>query len=245
MDTFGLLAECLTDADRESRARARSLRGRSMAIAVAIETALAGALLIWPLMHLGVLGQAPDLLPRPIFFTPHPAPVFGDRATTTSPHLGPVFQTLNFHPAIAAHPSREANGVDAPPGFGPTGDTETGGQFIDLGGSEARANLRPPAHPAEAKLPRVSVGVMDAMLIERVEPEYPPIARAMRLAGTVRLHAIIGTDGSVRQLRVNEGNPILAQAALAAVRQWRYRPTLLGGVPVEVETYITVNFVLQ
>lgn len=86
---------------------------------------------------------------------------------------------------------------------------------------------------------------MGAMLIARVDPEYPKIAQQMRLTGTVRLHAIIGTDGGVREVRVIEGSPILAQAALAAVRQWRYRPTLLGGSPVEVETYITVNFVLQ
>jgi protein TonB len=57
--------------------------------------------------------------------------------------------------------------------------------------------------------------------------------------------AVIGTDGEVHSLEVLSGNPILAQAALAAVRQWRYRPTLLSGQPVEVETQITVNFVLE
>lgn len=86
---------------------------------------------------------------------------------------------------------------------------------------------------------------MDAMLIEKVQPDYPLIAKAMHLAGTVRLHAIIGTDGHVRELRVVEGNPILAGAALAAARQWRYRPTMFGKEPVEVETNIVVNFVLQ
>lgn len=70
------------------------------------------------------------------------------------------------------------------------------------------------------------------------------IARTLHLSGTVRLRAIIATDGSVQNLEVLSGHPILAQAAKDAVRQWRYRPTLLSGVPVEVETYITVNFVL-
>ena len=67
----------------------------------------------------------------------------------------------------------------------------------------------------------------------------------MRLSGEVRLRAIIATDGSVRELTLLSGNPLLAQAAMAAVREWRYRPTLLNGQAVAVETYITVNFVMD
>ena len=66
----------------------------------------------------------------------------------------------------------------------------------------------------------------------------------MHLSGTVRLRAIIATDGSIQHLEVLSGSEILARAAVDAVRQWRYRPTLLSGVPVEIETYITVTFVL-
>jgi periplasmic protein TonB len=90
----------------------------------------------------------------------------------------------------------------------------------------------------------MSEGVMESALIHRVEPIYPQIARNLHLSGTVRLRAIIATDGSVQNLEVLSGHPILARAAKDAVSQWRYRPTLLSGVPVEVETYITVNFVL-
>jgi protein TonB len=86
---------------------------------------------------------------------------------------------------------------------------------------------------------------MDGSLIHRVEPDYPRIAIITRLSGTVVLRATIGTDGEVHGIEVLSGNPILAEAARAAVRQWRYRPTLLDGQPVEVETQITVNFVLQ
>jgi TonB family protein len=67
----------------------------------------------------------------------------------------------------------------------------------------------------------------------------------MHLQGTVRLRAIIGKDGSVSELEVLSGNPILVQAAVAAVREWRYRPTRLNNEAVEVETYITVTFVLE
>jgi protein TonB len=67
----------------------------------------------------------------------------------------------------------------------------------------------------------------------------------MHLSGQVILHAIIGTDGGVRQLQIASGNTILEQSALAAVREWRYQPTRLSGQPVEVETTITVNFILE
>ena len=86
---------------------------------------------------------------------------------------------------------------------------------------------------------------MAAMLVNHVDPQYPPIARAAHISGVVHLHAIIGKDGTVRELQIVDGNPLLAQAAKAAVQNWRYRPTRLNGEPVEVETYIAVNFVLN
>ena len=83
---------------------------------------------------------------------------------------------------------------------------------------------------------------MDALLLHRVEPEYPNIAITMHLSGTVQLRAIIGTDGAIQNIQVVSGNPILANAAVAAVKRWRYQPTRLSGKPVEVETLITVQF---
>lgn len=82
------------------------------------------------------------------------------------------------------------------------------------------------------------------MLIHRIEPQYPAIAKIARVSGTVELRAIIGRDGSVSSIEVLSGNPLLARAAVEAARQWRYRPTILDGEAVEVETRITVNFVL-
>lgn len=82
------------------------------------------------------------------------------------------------------------------------------------------------------------------MLIHRIEPQYPAIARIARVSGSVELRAIIGRDGSVSSIEVLSGNPLLARAAVEAARQWRYRPTFLDGEAVEVETRITVNFVL-
>ena len=94
--------------------------------------------------------------------------------------------------------------------------------------------------------PRVRVGgaVQAAKIINRVQPTYPPLARQTRISGTVKLHAIIGKDGTVQSLQVIAGHPLLVQSALDAVRQWRYQPTLLNNEPVDVDTEIDVIFSL-
>jgi periplasmic protein TonB len=92
---------------------------------------------------------------------------------------------------------------------------------------------------------RVSGPIQQAQLISRVEPRYPAIAVQTKTEGTVVLHAIISRDGRITALEVVSGHPLLVQAALDAVRQWRYRPTYLGGEAVEVETSITVTFRLS
>jgi TonB family protein len=84
-----------------------------------------------------------------------------------------------------------------------------------------------------------------AKLIKRVEPTYPPLARQTRISGTVRLHAIIGKDGAVQEVEVVSGHPLLLQAAMNAVKQWVYQPTLLDGKPVKVDTTVDVIFFLN
>jgi protein TonB len=91
---------------------------------------------------------------------------------------------------------------------------------------------------------RVGGGVEGARLTYSPHPVYPPLAKAARSEGIVKLEAIIGADGGIRNLRIVSGPPLLAGAALSAVRQWRYEPTLLNGVAVEVVTEIAVNFSL-
>lgn len=83
------------------------------------------------------------------------------------------------------------------------------------------------------------------MLVVRVEPQYPVLARQIRLEGTVQIRAIIARDGSVQSLEVLSGHLLLAKAARDAILQWRYRPTLLRGQPIEVETLVTVRFKMQ
>jgi protein TonB len=108
-------------------------------------------------------------------------------------------------------------------------------------------NLAPPAavpRPSSSGPLRVSQGVAQGFLVDQVKPVYPPLARQARVQGAVVLQAVIGKNGSIENLRVISGHPMLVPAAIQAVRQWRYRPYTLNGEPVEVQTEITVNFVL-
>ena len=96
-----------------------------------------------------------------------------------------------------------------------------------------------------AKPIRAGGNVQAARLINRVQPQYPEIARNERLEGTVRLHAIIGKDGAISKLLVLQGYCSLAKASMEAVSKWRYRPTMLLGNPVELDTTIDVIFSLR
>ena len=91
---------------------------------------------------------------------------------------------------------------------------------------------------------RVSQGVSQGLLIRQVKPTYPPLARSARIQGTVVLQALISKDGSIENLHLVSGHPMLAPAAIEAVKQWKYKPYFLNGEPVEVETTINVNFTL-
>jgi periplasmic protein TonB len=84
-----------------------------------------------------------------------------------------------------------------------------------------------------------------AKLIVQVKPEYPPLAKMARIQGVVRLEAVISAGGTIQHLRVLAGHPLLARAAVDAVANWRYQPTLLNGDPVEVVTEVDVNFTLE
>ena len=91
---------------------------------------------------------------------------------------------------------------------------------------------------------RVSQGVEQGLILTKVDPIYPPLARRARIQGTVILKVVINKSGDVENLQLFSGHPMLAPAALDAVRQWKYKPYLLNGAPVEVETRVMVNFTL-
>ena len=122
-----------------------------------------------------------------------------------------------------------------------------GGQLGGVIGSVISASNAavPKFVPVTPQRVRISQGVTKGLLVKRVEPAYPTLARSARVQGEVVLSAVIDTNGQITNLQLVSGHPMLVPAALTAVREWRYKPYLLNGQPVEVETTITVIFSLQ
>jgi protein TonB len=106
------------------------------------------------------------------------------------------------------------------------------------------SSLTAPSIRSQPSLVKVNIsqGVSQGLLIKRVQPRYPQSALAMHLQGAVQLGAMIDKEGKIVNLQVLKGDAMLARAAMDAVRQWRYKPYYLDGVPVDIETQITVNF---
>jgi protein TonB len=146
--------------------------------------------------------------------------------------------------AIAASPnfSPDVSPNFADAGVGASGGTgRRGSGVLHSLGDEAV----PPPAPAERPARPMKISHWaEGNLILRVQPAYPALARAARIQGTVELRAVISRTGTIENLIVVNGHPMLVRSAIDAVRQWRYRPYLLNGEAVEVETEITVNFLL-
>jgi periplasmic protein TonB len=148
------------------------------------------------------------------------------------------------HATVSA--GSEQAGMQAPEGFVgdgmglPTGSRD--GLPVSLfSGSHS---VMPAALPKPTRAFRTSY-MLEGSLIRRVEPVYPALARSARVQGSVVLFATISSSGTIENLRAISGHPLLVGAAINAVKQWRYRPYILNGEPTEVETEITVNFLLQ
>jgi periplasmic protein TonB len=151
--------------------------------------------------------------------------------------------------------SRDAAPIEAPPTIGPetisTGLPDVG--ELDgvpngiPGGLPTESGWMPPAAPpVDASNPvRITGGVTPPRRIAFVQPVYPPIAQSNGITGRVVIEAIIGPTGEVQSARVVRSVPLLDQAALTAVRQWKYTPTLLNGVPVSVILTVSVDFMLS
>ena len=212
----------------------------------------------------------PQVLPRVTFtelVIPPRAPSAPVRDMAVVRPRGPAFSSQVTHglydpgyippkPAILIDAPSVSPGPAVPgaiPGGGGAGGAGDGVlvQIINSGTPAPQLYVEKPraatAAPAAAQEPkRIQGGVVRmAQALHRVEPEYPQIARAMRLEGVVELVGVIGVDGRMREVRVLSGHPILAREALKAVSQWTYEPTTLNGVPVEVTGPITVTFRLS
>jgi protein TonB len=227
----------------ESSSTAPARKRWPMATAFLLETLLAGILVAVPLLSTGIIpASAHDHISAPlqsIEIAGRPANSHPSRGNPGGHSTTAEVVTINnAHTLHIGAPRQIA--VNNPCPLCPVEPDrfDIGGLPKDL--ADSGSSLPPSV--ASPKRPLHVSELSQAMLEHKVEPVYPRIAWLSGISGVVKLHAIIGRDGSVQSLSLISGHPILAAAALEAVAQWRYRPYLLNGEPVEVETFITVNF---
>jgi periplasmic protein TonB len=204
-----------------------------------LQAALVGVALIYPLFHVDPLPPLMRTLIPPVATFEAPARPQADVSHAGGLAIHPL--VVNSHATFS--PQQNVVVVDIgppqPPQIGILGDRNQEGLH-----SIMSQYVHPlPIAPAKPRTLRQSV-MMEGNLIHKVEPQYPSIARQLHIEGRVIVKAIISRDGIITHAEAESGQTLLAQAALAAVRQWRYRPYYLNHEPIEVETEITVNFVL-
>jgi periplasmic protein TonB len=227
--------------------RFRSGSRYTMLLSISAHALIVAAVVIVPLMATGVM----------------PSPASGDLPFIIAAPM-PAPPPLPTPPAAVSHTAvvnRDAAPRDMPKEIGPELPPQTNGDHvigaIDMAGPTVgfgdgvnigRDVTPPPPPPAPAppqKPLRPGGDIREPVKVKHVPPVYPQIAVNARISGRVVIDAVIGVDGIVRDARILSGVPLLNQAALDAVKQWRYTPTMLNNVPVQVIMTVTVQFNLQ
>ena len=230
----------------ESSPALRKRKRWPMATAFTAQTIIAAIIVAVPLLSTGVIplsARVPVYKPETHIRIERVEPV-ADRSQASGPanpapqprtvvlisnnpdaiHLGPMVPTTT-DPNLATPPGPSRS------------DAMPDGLFSD---GHDTSNVRPSGGGSRGK---VVISVLEeARLVNKVEPVYPHIAVISGVQGEVKLHAIIARNGTIQSLNAVSGHPLLVRAAMDAVGQWRYRPYILNGEAVEVETFITVNF---
>jgi periplasmic protein TonB len=215
---------------------------------VALLSLLLLALVVIPLFHTEVL------LPERKTLTMLYVPPAAAASSTSLPVPTSTFSNTPTKISIpsALHTTQEAPSAPVVTAAGVAGGVPggvvggiPGGVVSDLLRSNGTAPVLATTPAPAPKRVRVPAPMAEANLVYDVAPKYPPEAGRDRIEGTVVLMAVIGKDGTVRDVRVESGLPLLAQAAIDAVKQWRYRPYLLNGEPVEIDSQITISFNLS
>jgi protein TonB len=220
-----------------------------LAISIAVQGAILTALILVSLFGKPQSIALANVTPVPPYSPYHNASHdSGAQNTSSGPHrLCQICPSIPISPTIPTHgPNSSGNptGELLPPGIG-DGPGGTEGLLPFVG--ERRGPIPPTTTETQVKRARVirMTTINPAMLIHRVEPIYPFLPKQIHREGRVELRAIIGTDGTIQSLQVVSGDPMFLNSAIEAVQQWRYRPTILNGQPVEIDTYITVVYTLQ
>jgi len=209
---------------------------------VLLQIGILAALILIPILSKTPRIALANVMPVPPYYHTKHATERPHRAVRTHEFVfclkcPPVLTTFHTQSTTSEHSGDNLTGADIIDGVGP--------ECSECVGLAANTGL----HPAIPDVPKPSIvhvtHIDPAMLIHRVEPIYPTLPRQTGREGHVELQAIIDTDGAVRSLQFLEGDAMFYQSALDAVRQWRYKPTLLNGRPVEVDTHITVIYKLD
>ena len=240
------------DSLMESGGKLKSKRGATTAVSFIVQILLIGVLVLLPLVFTEALPKQ-QLMTFLVAPPPPPPPPPPPAAT---PEIKIVKRTSELDNGELRTPTKIPKKIqmikeeDTPPATGVAGvvgGVPGGVPGGSLGGVLGSVISSTPTAVPKVATPsriRVSQGVSQGLLIHQVRPTYPALARQARIQGTVVLQAVIGKDGSIQNLKVVSGHPMLAPAALEAVKQWKYKPYYLNGEPVEVDTTINVNFTL-
>ena len=221
-------------------------KGWTVILSTVVQMLILGVLILIPLIYTEAL---PKAMLSTLLVAPPPPPPPPPPPQPTKTVIKPVARLITSGKLVQprAIPKEVAvfKEAELPPDI--ITNTNTGGVFGGIPGQGiigGAAALPPP--PKAATPARIKQGgqVTAASIITQTRPQYPALARQARIQGNVVLHAIIDKDGNVAQLEVVSGHPLLVNSALEAVKQWRYKPTMLNGEPVEVDTTITVSFTM-
>lgn len=221
----------------------------SMPIAYILEGIIIGACILYPLIYTQGLPKAQLMTSLAAPPPPPPPPPPAPPAPKVIIHKVSL-QDIMKAPTVIPKTIKVVKDQPEPPQAGVVGGVPggvPGGAADGVLGSVLGGGPPPPPPPPKAKAPtRIHVGgqVEAAKLIFGPHPEYPQLAKMARIQGVVRLEALISKDGTIQDLKVLSGHPLLVKSAIDAVSRWRYQPTLLNGEPVEVATEIDVNFTL-
>ena len=247
-ERLGNLGGCLVEGDGEQRERQLRIRRRSLAVSIGVQSAIFVAIILLPLFARPERIALANYLPIPPY-SPyrgerHPQPPGNPRPH--QPNFSLCFTcatpTLPTHPQNPDPPTGPPDAVFVP--GNPSGNNSGDGGLVNIPDSRPQ---QPPHTVEEAphKTPRISEPIISAVLVQRVEPVYPVLPKQIGRGGKVELRAIIAIDGTIQSLEVVSGDPLFYQSALDAVHQWRYRPTYLNGQPVEVDTFISVVYIIN
>jgi periplasmic protein TonB len=238
----------------ESGGKLKTKRGATTVVSFVLQIALIGVLVLIPLLFTEALPktQLMTFLVAPPPPPPPPPPPAAAPVKVVKQIQTDIINGQLRTPTKIPEKVQMIKEEEAPPPMAATGGVVggvpggvPGGQMGGvIGGIISSTPVAVPKAATPTRV-RVSQGVTQGLLTRRVNPTYPPLARQARIQGTVVLQAEISKNGDIENLRLVSGHPMLAPAAIDAVKQWKYRPYILNGEPVEVETQITVNFTLS